>query len=457
MTASILYDPPSPSTKQKTIIHSGLNNPKNSFDLSKQYFMSDVSAVRREGAKTALNDIANILGFFDITLYGAGQSLAILENEFLSKLCAITGRSGSDCNISNFYHEQQILTKGGGYASLTGWEDSDSMSPSAFVFVSVFDDYRYQSLLMHEYFHIYQGHSMIGMNLGTSDNPKAPTWFIEGSASYVGEWLSREKGYQSNYPYDHYGWSVYMDDGWGDAVRQTAQGHDIKNWTSYKSASNPNGYDASKGELAQWGIGYAIELAGKRSGISNGAQAVLIDLINDIDEKGWQDAFLEYVGISEGTFYTQYASLLIENDKSTRLANLITYLVDEILKAKHNYSVIQISGSRNVATGGGQATNAKRTVYFYTSDITETPSWTGSNWPYVQSDENAQITKDSAITAEISINTSGQVLIKNKAGYTRPIYQYTSDSDGSKSGSVSTNWSAIRFDGTAINPNLVSN
>ena len=162
VTASILYDPPSPSTKQKTIIHSGLNNPKNSFYLSKQYFMSDVSAVRREGAKTALNDIANILGFFDITLYGAGQSLAILENEFLSKLCAITGRTGSDCNISNFYHEQQILTQGyGGYASHTGWEDSDSMSPSAFVFASVFDDYRYESLLMHEYFHIYQGHSMI--------------------------------------------------------------------------------------------------------------------------------------------------------------------------------------------------------------------------------------------------------------------------------------------------------
>jgi len=84
--------------------------------------------------------------------------------------------------------------------------------------------------------------------------------------------------------------------------------------------------------------------------------------------------------------------------------------------------VIQITNAQETSTDGGDATAETRTAYIYLPDDQNgEPTYTGSSWPYLLAPVGFSI-DDAEITAEISTNSEGILLVEG-----RPLYQYTGD------------------------------
>jgi endonuclease/exonuclease/phosphatase family metal-dependent hydrolase len=102
---------------------------------------------------------------------------------------------------------------------------------------------------------------------------------------------------------------------------------------------------------------------------------------------------------------------------------------------------LQVTGATAGATSGGTATSEKRTVYYFASDTTSSPTYTGSAWPYVL--VQGQLSAGAEVTATLTKNSSGVLLVNG-----RPAYQYIGNSSSSTANAVSGTWPAMRVDGT---------
>jgi endonuclease/exonuclease/phosphatase family metal-dependent hydrolase len=102
---------------------------------------------------------------------------------------------------------------------------------------------------------------------------------------------------------------------------------------------------------------------------------------------------------------------------------------------------LQVTGATAGATSGGTATSEKRTVYYFASDTTSTPTYKGGAWPYVI--VQGQLSAGAEVTATLTKNSSGVLLVNG-----RPAYQYIGNSSSSTANAVSGTWPAMREDGT---------
>jgi len=94
---------------------------------------------------------------------------------------------------------------------------------------------------------------------------------------------------------------------------------------------------------------------------------------------------------------------------------------------------LQVSGSANVVTGGGQATNQLRTLYQNTADTSETPSYTGTAHPYIYV-LNA-VTFDEDVSAVISYKIVSGFNILLLDG--KPVYQSSLDTNDETASGIS--------------------
>lgn len=115
--------------------------------------------------------------------------------------------------------------------------------------------------------------------------------------------------------------------------------------------------------------------------------------------------------------------------------------VSSITDSNGNQYLVAIS---NVAgpTNGGDAVTTQRPLYSYVNDSGFSPTYTGSDWPYVL--VTGTVTADADLTATISQNTLSdgtEVLLING----RPAYQHVNDSFQTLTG-IGGLW--VAFDGT---------
>ena len=439
---SVLYNPASATTAEITFINSGLNIPGAQFTESRLIFMSDIQASEVTKAKAALEAAAGIFGHYDIYFYGLGADLTKYNNEVKTSACNVFGYS--DCNGGTMQYLREIVTTASGNAG-ANINGIDFGTPSLLIYQGTNGGSNIgQITVIHEYVHIFQHAAMLGMG-GGSDR-KSPAWFTEGMAQYMGEWLGREKGFSSD------SFSTLMSSEWDNAYTNRTF-HVLKDQIDYKSDSNPKGLDGNKYGQPMWAIAYMIELASARTGVTNGVQVVLNDLVNQVRTKGWETAFSDNVGITVETFYTQFNALIEANDKTTRLTNLVTSNVASVYVPSHNYSVLQLSGASTAASSGGAPSATTKTIYYYDSDTGQIPSYQGSVWPYVKADT---VTKPSEISAEAEVQ-SGYVLLKAAgSNNSRPVYQYSADTSSTSNGSLIAGWSAIDVNGRKVSASTKS-
>ncbi|MFL2732494.1 MAG: hypothetical protein ACJ0HB_03360 [Gammaproteobacteria bacterium] len=425
------------STTMKTILAANMNNPISTFTNSQFYYTSDLSSSIQTQLRTAIDDAAAIFGHFDLYFFGIGSDLNAFNSSVKQNFCDAFGYAtcGSDGTLQYLINIANGTTPNDAGANTIGFNPNDSKTPpkkAYSIYQGLNNADALETIAIHEYYHIYQHATTIGMS-NESNIRKMPPWYSEGTAQYVAEWLAREKGYAEST--DNF--ATKMGQLWDEAIVAYGNGTRVKDGEQYP-INNP---------LSVWAVAFMIEKATARSGITNGVQEILITIPNQVNEKGWYKAFQDNTGITLETFYTQFNSALSANDKSTRVSNLVTSNFASTVTGKYNYSVLQLTGADTSVNSGGTPSAAARTLYFYDNDTSTIPSYQGGYsgaWPYVVTSKN--ITKATEISASITKNVNGNyVLVANK-----PVYQYASDTTSSKSGATINLWKAIKSDGTGV-------
>ncbi|MFL2736245.1 MAG: hypothetical protein ACJ0E7_02660 [Gammaproteobacteria bacterium] len=425
------------STTMKTILAANMNNPISTFTDSQFYYTSDLSSSIQTQLRTAIDDAAAIFGHFDLYFFGIGSDLNAFNSSVKQNFCDAFGYAtcGSDGTLQYLINIANGTTPNDAGANTIGFNPNDSKTPpkkAYSIYQGLNNADALETIAIHEYYHIYQHATTIGMS-NESNIRKMPPWYSEGTAQYVAEWLAREKGYAEST--DNF--ATKMGQLWDEAIVAYGNGTRVKDGEQYP-INNP---------LSVWAVAFMIEKATARSGITNGVQEILITIPNQVNEKGWYKAFQDNTGITLETFYTQFNSALSANDKSTRVSNLVTSNFASTVTGKYNYSVLQLTGADTSVNSGGTPSAAARTLYFYDNDTSTIPSYQGGYsgaWPYVVTSKN--ITKATEISASITKNVNGNyVLVANK-----PVYQYASDTTSSKSGATINLWKAIKSDGTGV-------
>ena len=425
------------SSTMKTILAANMNNPASAFTDSQFYYTSDLSSSIQTQLRTAIDDAAAIFGYFDLYFFGIGSDLAAFNSSVKQNFCDAFGYAtcGSDGTLQYLINIANGTTPSDGGANTIGFNPNDSKTPpkkAYSIYQGLNNADALETIAIHEYYHIYQHATTIGMS-NESNIRKMPPWYSEGTAQYVAEWLAREKGYAEST--DNF--ATKMGQLWDEAIVAYGNGTRVKDGEQYP-INNP---------LSVLAIAFMIEKATARSGITNGVQEILITIPNQINEKGWYKTFQDNTGITLETFYTQFNSALSANDKSTRVSNLVTSNFASTVTGKYNYSVLQLTGADTSVNSGGTPSAAARTLYFYDNDTSTIPSYQGGYsgaWPYVVTSKN--ITKATEISASITKNANGNyVLVANK-----PVYQYASDTATSKSGATINLWKAIKPYGTGV-------
>ena len=425
------------STTMKTILAANMNNPISTFTDSQFYYTSDLSSSIQTQLRTAIDDAAAIFGHFDLYFFGIGSDLNAFNSSVKQNFCDAFGYAtcGSDGTLQYLINIANGTTPNDAGANTIGFNPNDSKTPpkkAYSIYQGLNNADALETIAIHEYYHIYQHATTIGMS-NESNIRKMPPWYSEGTAQYVAEWLAREKGYAEST--DNF--ATKMGQLWDEAIVAYGNGTRVKDGEQYP-INNP---------LSVWAVAFMIEKATARSGITNGVQEILITIPNQVNEKGWYKTFQDNTGITLETFYTQFNSALSANDKSTRVSNLVTSNFASTVTGKYNYSVLQLTGADTSVNSGGTPSAAARTLYFYDNDTSTIPSYQGGYsgaWPYVVTSKN--ITKATEISALITKNVNGNyVLVANK-----PVYQYASDTTSSKSGATINLWKAINSDGTGV-------
>lgn len=425
------------SATMKTILAANMNNPISTFTDSQFYYTSDLSSSIQTQLRTAIDDAAAIFGHFDLYFFGIGSDLNAFNSSVKQNFCDAFGYAtcGSDGTLQYLINIANGTTPNDAGANTIGFNPNDSKTPPKkgySIYQGLNNADALETIAIHEYYHIYQHATTIGMS-NESNIRKMPPWYSEGTAQYVAEWLAREKGYAEST--DNF--ATKMGQLWDEAIVAYGNGTRVKDGEQYPINNS----------LSVWAVAFMIEKATARSGITNGAQEILITIPNQVNEKGWYKAFQDNTGITLEAFYTQFNSALSANDKSTRVSNLVTSNFASTVMGKYNYSVLQLTGADTSVNSGGTPSAAARTIYFYDNDTSTIPSYQGGYsgaWPYVVTSKN--ITKATEISASITKNVNGNyVLVANK-----PVYQYASDTASSKSGATINLWKAIKSDGTGV-------
>ena len=180
---------------------------------------------------------------------------------------------------------------------------------------------------------------------------------------------------------------------------------------------------------------------------ANGSEQV------EVTKLQWNVYGISCGGVSEWVYVWGIEASTTTSESSS--SNNATALIISVLEDTSGISVLQIEGANSGFTAGGSTTSSKRTVYLYTPDGNATsPTYSGSSWPYVTSSIGTTISQPTTVTASVTIDSSGQVLVNNK-----PAYQYTGDSSSStKSGDgINEVWFAFRIDGSGTNTTSNSN
>ena len=432
LALSILYNPSNATASEKGFIRSAKNTPAPSFSSTQIVFASDVPGAEQTKAQQALSSAAEIFGFLDIHYFGLGSN-AVPYETLKSSACNIFGYV--DCDSNNMTSLNAVVSNGTSASGVFLIGIDSAAQPAHLIYQGTTPSVD-QIKTIHEYARVYQNAVSLGMS-------GAPAWFKEGLAQYLAQWLARERGFVAGTFVNH------MDSMWDQAFANRSV-HSLQDQEIYKDTNNPLGFDAEKYGQALWAIAYMTELANQRAGVTNGSQVALVDLVTQIRTKGWELAFTDNIGVTTANFYTDFANVLNANDKSSRLANLVTTNIGSTIVPQYNYSTLQVTGASATSNYGGNPVSAKRSVYFFNTDAGTVPTYNGSFWPYVKSSTSSTITQEEGISALLAIQTSNYVTINSLVSSPRPVYQYVSDSDATASGSSISGWAAINFDGNPV-------
>tara|TARA_B100000212_G_scaffold85352_1_gene62121 strand:+ start:189 stop:4841 length:4653 start_codon:yes stop_codon:yes gene_type:complete len=439
LALSILYNPTDAAIREKSFIRAKKNLPGLGFDSGKIQFTSDIALSEQTKAQQALSAAASVFGYLDIYYYGLGSN-AVPYESLKASACAVF--SYSNCNGNNMTFLNDVVSNGTS-ASGSFLIGLDTEAQPAHLIYQGATPSIDQIKTIHEYVRVYQNAVSLGM-------PGVPAWFKEGIAQYIAQWLGRERAFVAGT------FSSHMDTMW-DQANNNISFYSLEDQIVYKDLNNPLGFDQEKYGQALWAVGYMIDLANQRPGIINGSQAILSDLITQIRSKTWTVAFTDNVGMSPTAFYSSFASLLSANDKSSRLASLVTSNISSTVVPQYNYSNLQLRGASANSNNGGNPTTSKRSAYFFNSDTGEVPSYQGTQWPYIKAESSSTVSKEEGISAEIEIKNTNYVTINSSGSEARPIYQYVSDSESSVLGGLISGWLSINLDGNPIAPRSLQN
>lgn len=441
------------SSSMKEILAASMNNPivfgvgPEQFDSSQFYFTSDLSSSIKTQLETALQDAASIFGYFDLYYFGIGSDLSAFNSTVKQNFCNAFGYSscGSDGTLQYLINIANGTTPNDGGANTIGFNPNSSLNPPKKAY-SIYQGLNnadvIETIAIHEYYHIFQHATTVGMSTENGIR-KMPAWYSEGTAQYVAEWLAREKGYAET----AVNFATKMGQLWDEALNAYGNGTSLKDGENYPINNS----------LSVWAVAFMIEKA-SQGGETSGVQEILINIPNQVNEKGWYKSFQDNTGISLETFYTQFNSALSANDKSSRVNNLVTTNFAETITAKYNYSVLQFTGAETTPNSGGNPSSATKTIYYYDNDVSSntTPSYQGGNWPYVLTSKMLNVPKATGVTANIAINGSGSgyyLMVDSKTNastFYLPTYQYENDTSSSKTGATINLWKAIKPDGVKI-------
>jgi hypothetical protein len=110
--------------------------------------------------------------------------------------------------------------------------------------------------------------------------------------------------------------------------------------------------------------------------------------------------------------------------------------------------IMQVSSSYEGPTDGGDAVNKLRCIYSYVSDSNTTPSYAGTDFPYVI--VQGELTQDANVTATLGTQDVNGVNVLTVNG--RPAYQYLLETDHTTNDAVGqVDWVCFDYAGNTTN------
>ena len=173
--------------------------------------------------------------------------------------------------------------------------------------------------VFHEYWHAVQHSFIQTLDWDQRDELMGPVWFVEGGAEYmaqIGRAALRAEGKlpevpAGSWPFEFEEQMSYKLFGIDDGFSGDCEGRDLISITEYSDPCSSLGYDAGA-----WAIAYLLDQAAGKT--------LLADFYPTLEEKGWQQAFEDFAGMSLAEFNDGF-SKFIEKTTPERLAILPSF------------------------------------------------------------------------------------------------------------------------------------
>jgi len=442
---SILYDPKPKDARAKYLIDLGSNRPQKK--MSNTYYTADdVSATTITAIESSLQSIAGYLGHYDIKYFAYGGTFSGSESVAL-EYCKLWQdkydiSEGRGCTRFTDSLKEGLGTGNANAASpgFSGTEDywanievwkNPPNTISSYVENYTKDISGYARVVMHEYVHIHQFRPQINAIRAIDfDALRAmPGWFTEGGAELFAILANNEINALNN-----------LDKEYGRNLTKIRENkYNLPTITErLKLFGRSQNYEYADYALGVFAVGYMVSL----SSIQN----VYMDLINDVYTKGWNQAFLDNIGLTVDSFHQSFEDHMTQSDSILLAALPRPINLKNSITPIYPIPRLQIEGASSTANSGGQPSVLKRTAYYFKDDSSMIPLYQGLAWPYITASSEAVINKESNITAVIEVTGSGYITSSNL-----PLYQYNLDTTPASAlgEGVSDQWHALLPNGTS--------
>jgi hypothetical protein len=445
INVTILYDPKPKDVRAEYLIALGSNRPKKI--MSNTFFIADdISSDTVIAIESALQSIADYLGHYDIKYFAYGGTFSGSESVALEycKLWQDKYDISEQRGCSRFTDSlKEGLGSGNANAASPGfsgtedyWVNTEVWKNPPNTISSYAENFNkdingYLKVVMHEYVHIHQFRPQINAvrSIDFDALRAMPGWFTEGGAELFAIMANNEINSLDN-----------LDNEYGkNLTRMRENKYMVPSITErLKLFGRAQDYEYADYALGVFAVGYMVSI----SSIQN----VFMDLINDVYTKGWNQSFLENIGLTVDSFYQSFEDHMTQSDSILLAALPRPINLKNSITPIYPIPRLQIEGASSTANSGGQPSVLKRTAYYFKDDSSMIPLYQGLAWPYITASSEAVIKKESNITAVIEVTGSGYVTSSNL-----PLYQYNLDtSPASALGEgVSDQWHALLPNGAS--------
>ena len=423
INVTILYDPKPKDERAEYLIDLGSNRPKKI--MSNTYYVADdVSSDTVTAIESALQSIADYLGHYDIKYFAYGGTFSGSESVALEycKLWQDKYDISEQRGCTRFTDSlKEGLGSGNANAASPGfsgtedyWVNTEVWKNPPNTISSYAENFNkdingYLKVVMHEYVHIHQFRPQINAvrSIDFDALRAMPGWFTEGGAELFAIMANNEINSLDNLDME-YGKNL---------TRVRENKYKLSTITErLKLFGRAQNYEFADYALGVFAVGYMVSLSS--------LQNVYMDLINDVYTKGWDQSFLDNIGLSVDSFYQKFENHMNQSNIILLAALPRPKNLKSDVTPTYPIPRLQIQGAEIVANSGGQPSSQKRTIYYFKDDSSLIPSYQGLEWPYIRAFAAADIIKDSSITADIAISGSGYVTSSDL-----PLYQSILDDE----------------------------